>query len=583
VETLAVTPPAGRETWAELCFRLGRLFLLVLVVIIPMEAITAAREIGLVGAALFLGLNLALDPRRRPRATALWLPLGLYALTAVVSLFTAVDFHYTLKELRTEVLKGVVMYYTAAHFVYEERHLHQVWAAILVSSGVMAVAALYLFHTYGGSPLEPFVRAGSLHSGYGSYGTYLVEVWPYLLLFGLALGPRRWWWVWLPLVLLNAIGAYLTFSRAVWLAMVTQTGLCVLVVTHHRLRNACLVAVAGLLRGSAVLFNGIRVGEVTALALDPARPRQVNATIAIDREAPVRKDTEVSIDFQGLTGSPVVTLTGGSSSEAPTGVNGEPPLLIARTDAGQTMSQSAREVLHRLDGILAENAKPLQSLIANIDTFAAALARNSDRVDGIVAGLERMTGGAAAKARTLTFNLRPLRVPEIKDRAPGVQVIVPEPTSLMSLDTEKIAMVSADGVFSSLPNGQWSDGVTRIVQAVIIRGLEDSRAFGGVSRPLDELNVDFRLAIDVRKFQIGPTQEAEVELSGKIIDGKGRIIAAQVFRTSAPAGASDPAAAVAGFDQAMARIGPEIVTWVARTVAGHAKLEPAKAPKDKGN
>ncbi len=262
MEALAATPATGRETWAELCFRLGRLFLLVLVVIIPMEAITAAREIGLVGTALFLGLNLALDPHRRPRATALWLPLGLYALTAVASLFTAVDFHYTLKELRTEVLKGVVMYYAAAHLVYEESHLRQVWAAIMVGSGVMALAAIYLFHTYGGSPLEPFVRAGSLHSGYGSYGTYLVEVWPYLMLFGLALGPRRWRWIWIPLVLVNAIGAYLTFSRAVWLAMVTQTGLCILVVTHHRLRNACLVAVAGLLvLGVLFLSPGSHHGE----------------------------------------------------------------------------------------------------------------------------------------------------------------------------------------------------------------------------------------------------------------------------------------------------------------------------------
>ena len=150
--------------------------------------------------------------------------------------------------------------------------------------------------------------------------------------------------------------------------------------------------VAGLLRGSAVLFNGIRVGEVTELALDPARPRQVIAKIVIDRDTPVRTDTDVSIDFQGLTGSPVVTLTRGRNTDVPVAPGGNPPVLKARADAGQTMSQSARDVLHRLDGILAENAEPLRSMLASIDTFAGALARNSDKVDGIVAGLERMTG-----------------------------------------------------------------------------------------------------------------------------------------------------------------------------------------------
>src|SRR5689334_20493678 len=61
--------------------------------------------------------------------------------------------------------------------------------------------------------------------------------------------------------------------------------------------------VAGLLRGSAVLFNGIRVGEVSQLKLDPSEPQQVVATIAVEPATPIRKDTVVSIDFQGLAGS----------------------------------------------------------------------------------------------------------------------------------------------------------------------------------------------------------------------------------------------------------------------------------------
>lgn len=338
--------------------------------------------------------------------------------------------------------------------------------------------------------------------------------------------------------------------------------------------------VAGLLRGSAVLFNGIRVGEVTALELDPAKPRQVQATIAVERSTPVRKDTEVSIDFQGLTGSPVITLTGGSSSETPVSVKGEPPILVARTDAGQSMSQSARDVLHRLDGILAENAQPLRDMLANIDTFAGALARNADKVDGIVAGLERMTGGAAARARVATYNLRPLRVVESKDRAPSVQIVVPEPTSLMSLDSERIATLSGDGALSALPDAQWSDAVTRIVQAAVIHGLEDSRAFGGVSRPLDDLTADFRLAMDVRKFQIASGQVAEVELGGKIIDSKGRIIATQVFRAAAPAGGAEVPAAIAAVDQAFGKAGPELAAWVVRVVVGYGARADGAAKKD---
>ena len=57
--------------------------------------------------------------------------------------------------------------------------------------------------------------------------------------------------------------------------------------------------VPGLLVGSAVNFNGIRVGEVTELALDPADPRSVVATIAVEKNIPIRSDTEVNVDVQG--------------------------------------------------------------------------------------------------------------------------------------------------------------------------------------------------------------------------------------------------------------------------------------------
>ena len=41
-------------------------------------------------------------------------------------------------------------------------------------------------------------------------------------------------------------------------------------------------SVAGLLKGSAVLFNGVRVGEVTALQIEPSAPRQIMVTINVD-------------------------------------------------------------------------------------------------------------------------------------------------------------------------------------------------------------------------------------------------------------------------------------------------------------
>ena len=71
--------------------------------------------------------------------------------------------------------------------------------------------------------------------------------------------------------------------------------------------------VSGLRAGSAVLFNGIRVGEVTDLRLDGANPRSVTAAIAIAHGTPIRSDTRVGLETQGLMGTPAVALSGGAS------------------------------------------------------------------------------------------------------------------------------------------------------------------------------------------------------------------------------------------------------------------------------
>ena len=88
-------------------------------------------------------------------------------------------------------------------------------------------------------------------------------------------------------------------------------------------------SVSGLLRGSAVLFNGIRVGEVTHLELNPADPRRCTSPSPLIATRPIRVDTTASIEFQGLTGSPVIALTGGKSNQPLTSSKGEAPLLVA--------------------------------------------------------------------------------------------------------------------------------------------------------------------------------------------------------------------------------------------------------------
>ncbi len=165
--------------------------------------------------------------------------------------------------------------------------------------------------------------------------------------------------------------------------------------------------VSGLRPGAAVLFNGQRVGEVADLGVDPAAPRQVVATIAVDRKLALRTDTWVGLEYQGLTGIAAVSLRGGSAT-APL-VTGNPPLLRADHGASQDLAQGAREVLRKLDAFVSENESSMRTSLKNIEVFTNTLANNSDRIERILSGAETLVGSAENKLADVSAAARSVR------------------------------------------------------------------------------------------------------------------------------------------------------------------------------
>jgi phospholipid/cholesterol/gamma-HCH transport system substrate-binding protein len=152
--------------------------------------------------------------------------------------------------------------------------------------------------------------------------------------------------------------------------------------------------VSGLRTGSAVIFNGIRVGEVTELRLNAQDPRQVHAYIAIDENTPIRVDTQAGLEFAGLTGNASIALKGGSAqAERLVGRAGEPATITADPGATTEVTQQARDVMRRIDNFIADNEASFKNALRNVETFTDALARNSEKVDRVMVGIERLTGG----------------------------------------------------------------------------------------------------------------------------------------------------------------------------------------------
>jgi len=327
--------------------------------------------------------------------------------------------------------------------------------------------------------------------------------------------------------------------------------------------------VSGLAIGANVLFNGIRAGAVTRIALDAKDPKRVTVTTALDPDTPVRADTQIDVTYQGLTGAAAVALKGGSA-DAPrlASTNGQPPILTAGADVGRSLTDSAQATLRQIDGILDQNAKPLNTAITGIATFADMLGRNSQRVEGLIGGLENLTGTGKPKQGPTTYDLTPATAFPQLAKDIKAQLVVPDPNALILFDSQKILVRNGEGTYTSVNDAQWADNLPKLVQARIVQSFENARQINAVSRPLDQLNADFRLELGIRSFQITllPSPKAVVDVTARIVSDKGAVADAHIFSASVPAKSTNAPDAVAALNQAFAQVAADIVTWTAGAI-----------------
>jgi phospholipid/cholesterol/gamma-HCH transport system substrate-binding protein len=320
-------------------------------------------------------------------------------------------------------------------------------------------------------------------------------------------------------------------------------------------------AVPGLLVGAAVLFNGIRVGEVTALGLAPDNPRGVNATISVASVTPVRADTRVGLEFQGLTGVPVIALEGGvlvaKGEKAPT--------LVAEPGAGQGMTQAARDALRKVDAVLTENSGALKDTIANFKVFSEGLARNTGKLDGIVAGLERMTGVTSPPPK-ITYDLSALQSPGPVGKVINVQWAIPEPTAVAMLETQRFLFSPAQE-YPGFADAMWADALPKLIQARLIESFENYDIAHAPLRAADTGQTEFQLLVDLRRFRIVVESRpvAEIGLSARIVDKNGNVVASRLFEASENFASVVPAEAVAAFSTAFGRLAKEMIAWTAQS------------------
>ncbi|HEY0328624.1 MAG TPA: MlaD family protein [Rhodopseudomonas sp.] len=170
--------------------------------------------------------------------------------------------------------------------------------------------------------------------------------------------------------------------------------------TRSPLRIIFEGSASGLRNGGNVNFNGVRIGEVISVKLD--NPRRVVALAMVENSAPIRKDTLVGLEFQGLTGVAAISLKGGQEAAPPVPLDEDGvPMLTADPAALQDVTEAIRATLKNVNRIFADNEEAVRTSLQNVQTFTSSLASSSEHIDSIM----KKADGVITKTDNLMLGL----------------------------------------------------------------------------------------------------------------------------------------------------------------------------------
>ncbi|HVY33087.1 MAG TPA: MlaD family protein [Caulobacteraceae bacterium] len=170
--------------------------------------------------------------------------------------------------------------------------------------------------------------------------------------------------------------------------------------------------VRGISVGGEVHFNGIKVGEITRIALDPTNASRVISRVKVTSDVPIRTDSFATLEPQGITGVNYVQITAGSRSrpllkdvtpagEAPV-IRSQKSALSDLLEGGGTVLQRSVEALDRVNRLLSDqNIKTMTRTFDDIAAVADQLKAHKEIVTDADTTLKNF-GEAAQKISKLS-------------------------------------------------------------------------------------------------------------------------------------------------------------------------------------
>jgi cholesterol transport system auxiliary component len=159
------------------------------------------------------------------------------------------------------------------------------------------------------------------------------------------------------------------------------------------------------------------------------------------------------------------------------------------------------------------------------------------------------------------------------------QLAIAKPSAARMIDSPRIAVRPTPGELQVYGGSSWVQPPTDMIEASVLRVLEDSGKIGGVGRLATGMRSDYRLAMDIRRFEAdyggGPLPAATIEISATLLSNRDqRIVSRRTFLRQEPAAATDVASVSDAFGKALASISSEIAGWTLTQGQGDVQTHP---------
>lgn len=263
--------------------------------------------------------------------------------------------------------------------------------------------------------------------------------------------------------------------------------------------------IRGLSEGGEVQFNGIKVGEVTDISLDPKDPNRVIARARLREGVPVRTDSYATLEPQGITGVNYVQITAGTPSK---------PLLKTTVDADEV--PVIRSQKSALSDLLEGGGTVLQRTVQALDQINKLLTDENVRsVSATMHNVEDLTADLKARKRMLDDLNR--TIVDLDRTALSIKQLADSSNTLVNSDGRRTLSNLADAAQELKVTAQTAQGLIRKLEGptsdFATNGLPQlSSAVVSLQRSADSLNA---LVEDVRQdpramISKPPSKEIEV-------------------------------------------------------------------------